>query len=108
MSPALLASVEIEQPIDAELPAFDGHFPGAPVLPGALLVSLVLQAIAARPAWARLVGPAPTIQQVKFLAAVGPGQTLHIRFDDLHNAVGFSVRCGATVVARGALAKKAL
>ena len=107
MSEALLAAVEIEQPIATDLPSFEGHFPGAPVLPGAFLLSLVLQAIAARPAWARKVGAAPHIQQVKFLAAVGPGQTLHIGLDDRHNAVAFSVRCGTTVVARGTLAKHA-
>ena len=105
MNDALLASVEIEQPIDADLPAFDGHFPGAPVLPGAHLVALVLQAITQRAAWAQRVGTPPTIQQVKFLAAVGPGQTLHIRLDDTSASIAFSVRCGATLVARGTLAK---
>lgn len=97
----VLASLEIEQTIDANLPAFDGHFPGAPVLPGAFLVALVLRAIAERAAWAHKVGASPCVQQVKFLAAVGPGQTLHIRLDDTPRAVGFSVRCGTTVVARG-------
>jgi 3-hydroxymyristoyl/3-hydroxydecanoyl-(acyl carrier protein) dehydratase len=105
MSDALLASVEIEQPIATDLPSFDGHFPGAPVLPGAMLVALVLRAIAQRADWSRRVGPKPTIQQVKFLAAVGPGQTLHIRFDDTPSSIAFSVRCGATPVARGAMSK---
>jgi 3-hydroxymyristoyl/3-hydroxydecanoyl-(acyl carrier protein) dehydratase len=103
MSQALLAAVEIEQPIAADLPSFDGHFPGAPVLPGAHLLALVLHAIAQRTEWARRVGPTPTIQQVKFLAAIGPGQTLHIRLDDAPSSVAFNVRCGATTVARGAL-----
>jgi 3-hydroxymyristoyl/3-hydroxydecanoyl-(acyl carrier protein) dehydratase len=101
MNLPLLASIEIEQPIDADLPAFDGHFPGSPVLPGALLLALVLRAIARRPAWARRMGPQPWLPQVKFLAAVGPGQMLHIRLDDSARAIHFSVRCGDTVVARG-------
>ena len=103
MSDPLLAPVEIEQAIDADLPAFDGHFPGAPVLPGAVLVALVLRAIAERPAWARKAGPQPCVQQVKFLAPVGPGQTLTIRLDDTARAIAFSVRRGNAVVARGQL-----
>jgi 3-hydroxymyristoyl/3-hydroxydecanoyl-(acyl carrier protein) dehydratase len=106
MSEALLSALEIEQPIDADLPAFDGHFPGAPVLPGAYLLALVLRAIAREPAWARKSGVTPRIQQVKFLAAVGPGQTVHIRLDDTPAGIAFSVRCGATAVARGTLAKE--
>jgi 3-hydroxymyristoyl/3-hydroxydecanoyl-(acyl carrier protein) dehydratase len=105
MSAALLDPVEIEEPINADLPAFDGHFPGAPVLPGAHLVALVLRAIAQRAPWAERIGAPATIQQVKFLAAVGPGQTLHIRLDDTPPSIAFSVRCGATLVARGTLTK---
>jgi len=101
MSEPLLVPVEIEQVIDADLPAFDGHFPGAPVLPGAVLTALVLRAIAERPAWARKVGAKPCVQQVKFLAAVAPGQTLTIRLDDSARAIAFNVRCGDVVVARG-------
>jgi 3-hydroxymyristoyl/3-hydroxydecanoyl-(acyl carrier protein) dehydratase len=101
MSAPLLAPVEIEQVIDADLPAFDGHFPGAPVLPGAVLVALVLQAIAGRPQWALKAGSQPCLQHVKFLAPVGPGQTLTIRLDDTARAIAFSVRCGDAAVARG-------
>jgi len=101
MSLPLLASIEIEQPVDADLPAFDGHFPGAPVLPGAMLLALVLRSVARQPAWAHRVGAGPWVPQVKFLAAVGPGQMLHIRLDDSARAIAFSVRCGDVVVARG-------
>ncbi len=100
-----LAPVEIEQPIDADLPAFEGHFPGAPVLPGAVLLALVLRAIGQRASWAPKVGAAPVVQQVKFLAAVGPAQTLSIRLDDMPAAIHFSVRRAGQPVARGAVAK---
>jgi 3-hydroxyacyl-[acyl-carrier-protein] dehydratase len=105
MSQSRLDPVEIEQPIAADLPAFDGHFPGAPVLPGAVLLALVLRAIVQRAPWAGLVGAAPLVRQVKFLAAVGPAQTLSIRLDDTPAAVQFSVRCGSQPVARGTVAK---
>jgi 3-hydroxymyristoyl/3-hydroxydecanoyl-(acyl carrier protein) dehydratase len=105
MSLPLLDAVEIEQPVAADLPAFDGHFPGAPVLPGAVLLALVLRAIGQRAPWAARIGAAPLVQQVKFLAAVGPGQTLSIRLDDTSSAVRFDVRCAGRPVARGAVAK---
>ena len=104
MSDPLLAPVEIEQAIDADLPAFDGHFPGAPVLPGAVLVALVLRAIAERPAWARRAGPQPCVQQVKFLAPVGPQSTLTIELQPEAGPAGgvrFEVRCGDVVAASG-------
>jgi 3-hydroxyacyl-[acyl-carrier-protein] dehydratase len=101
MNEPLLASIEIEQPIDANLPAFEGHFPAAPVLPGAMLLALVLRAVAGQPAWARKAGPTPYVPQIKFLAPVGPGQMLHIRLDDAARTIAFSVRCADTIVARG-------
>ena len=97
-------TVEVECPIDAALPAFDGHYPGAPVLPGAYLLALVIDAVARHPLLARRVGSAPLLRQVKFLAAVPPGQTLHIRLDEAASGVAFTIRCGATMVARGQFA----
>jgi 3-hydroxymyristoyl/3-hydroxydecanoyl-(acyl carrier protein) dehydratase len=101
------ASVEVECRIDAALPAFDGHFPGAPVLPGAHLLALVIDTVARQPALAQRVGTAPLLQQVKFLAAVQPGQTLHIRLDDTASGIAFAIRCGAVPVARGQFAAAA-
>jgi 3-hydroxymyristoyl/3-hydroxydecanoyl-(acyl carrier protein) dehydratase len=102
MSPGTgLLPLEVECRIDPALPAFDGHFPGAPVLPGAHLLALVQRTIERNPAWARRVGAHPLLQQVKFLAAVTPGQTLHIRLEAPGDGVVFTVRCGATLVARG-------
>jgi 3-hydroxyacyl-[acyl-carrier-protein] dehydratase len=95
--------VEVTHRIDAELRAFDGHFPGAPVLPGAYLLAIVLQRLEQQPALAARLGPAPQVQQVKFLAPVGPGETLHIRFEPLPQGVGFAVLRGSVMIARGQL-----
>ncbi|MCC7455677.1 MAG: acyl-CoA synthetase [Nitrospira sp.] len=102
--PATPAPLEVEQFIDATLPAFDGHFPGAPVLPGAHLLALVQQAIAGHAAWAQRVGPRPLLLQLKLLAAVGPGQRLRIRLEAPGPGIAFSVQRGSTVVARGQFA----
>jgi 3-hydroxymyristoyl/3-hydroxydecanoyl-(acyl carrier protein) dehydratase len=105
MSPgSALPPLEVECRIDPALPAFDGHFPGAPVLPGAHLLALVQQTIAQHAAWAQRVGTQPLLQQLKFLTAVGPGQTLHIRLEAPGDGAVFTVRCGTTLVARGQFA----
>ncbi|HTP74404.1 MAG TPA: hypothetical protein VML58_19495 [Burkholderiaceae bacterium] len=90
--------------IDAGLPAFDGHFPGAPVLPGAVLLAIVLRHIERQPALQAMLALPLQVQQVKFLAPVGPGHTLRIRLEAQPRAVAFTVHHGATLVARGQVA----
>ena len=45
---ALDATLAIDVDIAADHPAFAGHFPGTPVLPGVLLAALVLEAVRGR------------------------------------------------------------
>ena len=84
-------------------PALAGHFPGRPMLPGAALLSLVLDALAAQPALAVRIGSAPRIDSAKFLAFVGPGAQLQIDLREQGSGVAFEARHGETVVARGVL-----
>lgn len=84
-----------------DLPAFDGHFPGSPVLPGAYLLALVVHELEQQPMLRARLGAALQVQQVKFLAPVGPGQALRLRFDARPQDIAFSVHHGATLVARG-------
>ena len=97
------AAFETTHRIEADLPAFDGHFPGAPVLPGAYLLALVLHDLERQPTLRAPLGATLQVQQVKFLAPVGPGQTLRIRLEARPPAIVFSVHHGATLVARGQL-----
>ena len=78
-------------------PAFAGHFPGRPVLPGAVLLSLVLEEVLREPALADKVGRAPRVEQAKFLAPVGPGERLVLTL----KGTAFEVRAGARAVLRG-------
>ena len=87
--------------IAADHPAFAGHFPGHPVLPGAMLLSLVMQALARRPALASKLGPQPQLDNAKFLAPVGPGATLQLSLREHGQGVAFELRQGTTTVARG-------
>jgi 3-hydroxymyristoyl/3-hydroxydecanoyl-(acyl carrier protein) dehydratase len=88
-------------PIAADHPAFAGHFPGQPLLPGVSLLAEVLEAVLDAPALAALVGPAPRISAAKFLAPVRPGAQLVVQLDDGPRGVRFEVREGERVAASG-------
>jgi 3-hydroxyacyl-[acyl-carrier-protein] dehydratase len=84
-------------------PAFAGHFPQFPVLPGAILLDEILKAIeTARgieiKAW--------NITSAKFLGAVRPGDTLVLEHEAPTPAsIRFTIRVLDRKVARGMLSK---
>lgn len=89
-------------PISADHPAFAGHFPGEPLLPGALLLAEVLEAVLCRPGLAERLGAAPTVAQVKFLAPVRPGDVLSLRLlPATADRLGFEITNGVRIVASG-------
>ena len=96
--------IEITMVIAADHPAFAGHFPGAPVLPGAWLLALVMQAAMEHPALARRLGRTPCIEQVKFLAPLGPGQRIVLRLAPRGERLNFDIACDARRIAHGRIA----
>ena len=97
------AMVEIGVEIAPDHPAFAGHFPGAPMLPGVVLAALVFEALVAAPALAQRLGGAAQIDQVKFLSPVGPGSSLRIALSAQGSGVAFEIWRAATRVAHGRL-----
>ena len=91
--------VEVTIPVDH--PAFAGHFPGDPLLPGVALLAEVLEAVLDEPALAAQVGASPRIGAVKFLAPVRPGARLTILLDAGARGVRFEVREGERLAASG-------
>jgi len=87
--------------VPADHPAFAGHFPGQPLLPGVSLLALVLEAALGDRALAAAVGQAPRLGAVKFLAPVGPGTSLALHFESTATALRFEVRAGARIAASG-------
>ncbi len=93
-------------------PAFDGHFPGAPLLPGVVLLDEVLRVVAMeRPDGAPAATGSKaqamsgwTIATAKFLQPVRPGDTLTLEHESLANgAIRFAIRSGGRAVATGTL-----
>lgn len=82
-------------------PAFAGHFPGRPLLPGVALLAEVLEAVLNEPALAALVGETPRIAAAKFLAPVRPGARLVVHLEANSRGVQFEVREGERVASSG-------
>lgn len=98
----------IELRIAADHPSFTGHFPGRPLLPGVALLAEVLEAVLADPELVGLVGAAPHLSSAKFLAPVGPGATLVLRFETTPATLRFEISNGARLAASGAFERVAV
>jgi len=88
---------QIEHPSPAAHPTAAGHFPGNPVIPGAVLLDAVLQAI-----YGCETG-ACRIQSAKFLYPVRPGDVVSIRWTDGAGTTRFNCVVGDRPVLTGSV-----
>ncbi len=85
--------------IPADHPAFAGHFPRNPILPGVVLIDETLQAIAS------LTGVSLNhcyLTSIKFLNVVRPGQALTLQFQhEPPNTFRFELVASGQTAAKG-------
>ena len=86
-------------------PAFAGHFPGMPIVPGVLLLDAAVHAVS-QAIGASASDPAGCqISSAKFLSPVGPGETLNLSWTlSASGSVRFEISCGSRKIATGTLA----
>ncbi len=72
----MITVTDIQVPGDH--PAFSGHFPGTPIVPGVILLDEVLNAMATT---GGVACDRCTLLSVKFKAVVRPGQPVTLRYE---------------------------
>ena len=88
--------------VPADLLYFQGHFPGAPILPAiAQLLTLVVDRI--HFVWPDL-GQPRRVARLKFMRAIDPGDEIEVQLERAGAEVRFTLLRGATDCTRGALA----
>ena len=85
-------------------PAFAGHFPGTPILPGVVLLDTALQAIADA---SGIELNCCEISSVKFLSPANPGDELVIQHAiSASGAIRFDIAAGTRKIASGSIVAK--
>lgn len=90
--------IEFKLTVSSDHPAFVGHFPGAPILPGVVLLDTVVRLAPGAAAGVSEIATA------KFFSPVTPGEQLVISYaDTAGTGLRWSIACGARRVASGML-----
>ena len=98
--------VRVERFFPLDHPAAQGHFPGNPIIPGALLLCETLRAIEAS---LNLRLSPGQLRSAKFLAPTRPGDCVRIEFSDsASGAIRFACSVGPIAVLTGVVACEAL
>jgi 3-hydroxyacyl-[acyl-carrier-protein] dehydratase len=91
---------EIQQVVPADHPSLAGHFPGAPIVPGVVILDEILAALMKWRENSRLIG----IPRVKFLVPLRSEQPFTICLSESQNArdeVDFCCRVQGRVIVEG-------
>jgi 3-hydroxymyristoyl/3-hydroxydecanoyl-(acyl carrier protein) dehydratase len=92
--------VALQLGLPEELPGFQGHYPGFPILPGVVQIDWVMQLAAAH---LRCGQASATDFRIKFKHVITPGSALSLtlRHDPAHGRLAFVYRCGELVASQG-------
>lgn len=83
----------VSLPIAADHPAYAGHFPGRPILPGVVLLDAALHALAAQSGM-RAMPENSQLKSAKFHSPVLPGQPLTLHYAaSPGGGLRFDIRC---------------
>ncbi len=95
-------AAEFDWTVPVDHPAFAGHFPSRPIVPGvvlldqAILFALQMRGADSAAQW--------QVAQAKFFVPVGPSQHLHFALKTTpRGAIAFAVTCDGKEVAAGSL-----
>lgn len=95
----MITSTHLRIPPDH--PAFAGHFPGTPIVPGVVLLDEALHAICMA---AGTVPSACHINSVKFLSPLKPGESVVIEHEEQANgSIRFDIVCGTRQIVTGSV-----
>ena len=95
-------AAEFTWAVPPDHPAFAGHFPGRPIVPGVVLLDQALLFAAQMPG--RAAGGGWQVAQAKFFVPVGPSQVLRFALQTTpRGAIAFSVTGEGREVAAGTL-----
>ncbi len=84
--------------LGADHPCLPGHFPGAPVFPGVLVLEALADALrASRGLRLR------TIHQVKYLHPWQPGDEVELQLHEAGTRIGFTLQAHGRMLAQGQL-----
>ena len=87
--------------IPVDHPAFAGHFPGMPIVPGVVLLDEALHAISASTG---IPVAACFINSVKFLSPLKPGEAVVVTHEiQGSDSIAFEINCGTRKIVAGSI-----
>ncbi|MFH1603706.1 MAG: beta-hydroxyacyl-ACP dehydratase [Pseudomonadota bacterium] len=82
--------------LESDHPAFAGHFPGRPIVPGVVLLDRTQRTVESTTGLVLTALPA-----AKFFSPAAPGDVLELVYKIAGAAVRFEIRCGIRTIASG-------